>query len=456
MQHFLFRRVELWVVCLLSIALVLCGIALSVVLKDEVEARATPYARPTYGRLGSTLYQVASIPDTLRQLTRDTEPLEASQYARFNGRKGWGFTGTPPVDPGYLLLSRIDGDLPGAVVELVALSDFTTRQRWELDPDALFADLGPDASLSDQPQLARARFRPMHPLLTAGGQLVLHGQTSPIVALDACGGMQWRTDKLAYHHSLNLDADGNFWAPAKMRSDKDKTNGDGTHDALAKIGPDGGLLWSKTIADLLVENDMTYLIYHAYEKTADPLHLNDIQPVLTDGPYWQKGDLFISLRTPSMILLYRPSTGKILWSKAGPWIEQHDVDVLDDHRISVFDNNVQDRGAGGVIDGSSQVRIYDFATGQVTTPLAEASLKERILAVNNGLMDQTASGLSVIEEDTSGRLLIFGTDGGLAAEFINGAANGRVYRMGWSRYVEKATGDAALGVLAATSCKAAG
>jgi len=456
MQKFLFRRIELWVACLLAVILILGGAGLSFVLKDEVEARATPFAKPAYGRLGNALYQLASIPDTVRQLVNDREPLEAGQYKRFEGRRGWTFTGPAAIDPGYLLLSRIDGDRPGAAVELVSLTDFTVRHRWDLDPRALFADLGADADLSDAAQLTPARFRPMHPLLTATGQLVLHGQTSPMVALDGCGATMWRTDKLAYHHSLNLDADGNFWAPAKVRSDTDKTNADGTHDALAKIGPEGRLLWSKTVADLLVENDMTYLIYHAYEKTPDPLHLNDVQPVLADGPYWRKGDLFISLRTPSMILLYRPSTGKVIWSKAGPWIQQHDVDVLDDHRISVFDNNVEDRGAGGVIATSSQVRVFDFATGQVTTPLADASVKERILAVNNGLVDMTTSGAAIVEEDTSGRILIFGTDGTVAAEYINGAANGRVYRMGWSRYVDKATGDAALQAMAATSCKASG
>lgn len=456
MQNFLFRRIEVWIACLVAITMILGGVCLSFVLKNEVEARATPFGKPGYGKLGAAIYQVASIPDTLRQLTNSGEPLEASQYKRFDGRRGWTFAGPAPVDPGYLLLSRIDGDRPGAVVELLSLTDFTLRHRWELDPDALFAGLGSDLPQSDLSQLTPARFRAMHPLLTAGGQLVLHGQTSPIVDVNGCNVRQWRTDTLAYHHSLNLDADGNFWSPASVRSDKDKTNADGTHDALAKIGPDGRLLWSKTIADLLVENDMTYLIYHAYEKTPDPLHLNDVQPVMSDGPYWKKGDVFISLRTPSMILLYRPTTGKVIWSKAGPWIQQHDVDVLDDHRISVFDNNVEDRGAGGFIDGSSQMRIYDFATGQLTTPLAKASLKERILAINNGLVDMTESGLAVVEEDTSGRLMIFGTNGDLAAEFINGAANGRVYRMGWSRYVDKATGDAALGALSATSCVAAG
>ena len=35
----------------------------------------------------------------------------------------------------------------------------------------------------------------------------------------------------------------------------------------------------------------------------------------------------------SLIALYRPSTGRILWTRAGPWSAQHDVSILDDHRI---------------------------------------------------------------------------------------------------------------------------
>jgi hypothetical protein len=155
-----------------------------------------------------------------------------------------------------------------------------------------------------------------------------------------------------------------------------------------------------------------------------------------------------------MILLYRPSTGKIVWQKAGPWIEQHDVDILDDHRISVFDNNVQDRGKGGFIDGSSQVRVYDFSTDSVSTPLEQSALDARILAVNNGLADHTASGLTIVEEDTAGRILVFAADGKLQAEYVNRAENGKLYRMGWSRYVDADTANAALAKLAATTCPA--
>ena len=44
----------------------------------------------------------------------------------------------------------------------------------------------------------------------------------------------------------------------------------------------------------------------------DPLHLNDIEPVLYDGNYMKKGDLLLSVRNISLIILYRPSNNKIL------------------------------------------------------------------------------------------------------------------------------------------------
>jgi hypothetical protein len=448
MQNFLFRKVELWFVALLILLAFLGFVFFASLVKSGAKQNVPD------NKLTEAALAVASIPDTIRQLMTDTEPLAVTGKDRFDGRKGWTLRQGAAADPGYLLLARTDGDGPRATVELVSLQDYTTRHVWRLDPAKLFSDLGPDASLSDQGGLTQRRFRTMHPLLTKDGALVFHGQVSPIVSVDACGGKEWRTDKLAYHHSLNVDADGNYWSPAKVRSEGDISNADKTHDALAKISPGGALLWSKTIPDLLVENGMTHLIYHAYERTPDPVHLNDIQPALADGPYWKKGDLFVSLRTPSLILLYRPSTGKIIWQKAGPWIEQHDVDILDDHRISVFDNNVQDRGKGGFIDGSSQVRIYDFSTDTVSTPLEQAALDARILAVNNGLADHTASGLTIVEEDTAGRILIFGAEGTLDAEYVNRAENGKLYRMGWSRYVDADTANAALSKLAATSCPA--
>ena len=197
---------------------------------------------------------------------------------------------------------------------------------------------------------------------------------------------------------------------------------------------------------------MTALMFTSGGYLNDGLHLNDIQPALTDSPYWKAGDLFLSLRHKSMILLYRPSTGKIVWMKQGPWLAQHDVDILDDHRIAVFNNNAFDRGKGWWVDGSNEVTVYDFATDSVSNPYHDTLLAENVTSLTEGLFDMTASGHAIIEEENRGRILILDRAGKMVAEFVNRAPDGQVYGLGWSRYIPRAQGDRALAAIAAAPC----
>ena len=49
--------------------------------------------------------------------------------------------------------------------------------------------------------------------------------------------------------------------------------------------------------------------------------------------------MFLSIRNRSVIIHFRPSTNKVLRVINGPFISQHDVDILNDSTISVFNNN---------------------------------------------------------------------------------------------------------------------
>ena len=115
--------------------------------------------------------------------------------------------------------------------------------------------------------------------------------------------------------------------------------------------------------------------------TDDPMHLNDIQPVLTNGPYWKKGDVFISLRSQSMLMLYRPSTNKVLWYQQGPWLQQHDVDIVDNHTIAVFSNNNTLVG----MKGTNQIYMYDFQSKKITEPFKTAFATLKIRTETEGL-----------------------------------------------------------------------
>ena len=54
---------------------------------------------------------------------------------------------------------------------------------------------------------------------------------------------------------------------------------------------------------------------YGHELEKDPIHINDIEPVKFGGKYWKEGDVFLSLGHQSMIMLYRPSTNKVIWYK---------------------------------------------------------------------------------------------------------------------------------------------
>ena len=162
--------------------------------------------------------------------------------------------------------------------------------------------------------------------------------------------------------------------------------------------------------------------------------MNDIQPVDFDGDFWKKGDLFLSLRSQSMVILYRPSTNKIIWKGTGPFFYQHDVDILDDHKISIFNNNdVKNFVNGNYVDGENQVMIYDFKKKGYSYYLNESLIRNNVRTGTQGLSQILPNGDLFVEETNYGRTLYFNSDGSLRWTNVNRAENGNVYRVGWSR-----------------------
>ena len=123
------------------------------------------------------------------------------------------------------------------------------------------------------------------------------------------------------HHSIEADEDG-LWTPityipSKNNPGLDESKGVGKSyfydDGILKVSFDNKKIFEKSFVEILVENKLSYLIFGGKDPSRDPLHLNDIQPVNFDGDYWKKGDVFLSLRNQSMIVLYRPSNNQIVW-----------------------------------------------------------------------------------------------------------------------------------------------
>lgn len=441
-ERFLFSKIETWIVLLLAIL----AVAGTVLFGNLVWSQAN--GRDRLGAAGRAAVEIAKGPDTLKAILEGKDERVASRTERFEGRSGWTFPdSSAPKSDGYLLLSRYSGDEDRHLVELLDLSDYSVKYTWRPDADVLLAGLPHESEITGFARWNRRLFEAVHPYLMPNGDLIIKDHQTPLIRIDHCSDMVWRNNDRHYHHSTNMGPDGTFWVPSLIEPGDPRNAPKFFTDGLAEVSPDGELLQEISLPDIFERHGMMARLYTAGSYLNDALHLNDIEPVLEDGPYWRKGDLFLSMRHKSMVMLYRPSTDEIVWMKEGPWLAQHDVDILDDHRIAIFNNNAYDRGKGWYILDTSAVDIYDFATGTVTVPDKDAFGEIDLKTLTEGLAEHTASGHLILEEENSGRLLILSPERKLIAEFINRARDGRVFGLAWSRYVPREYADTALAAL---------
>jgi len=451
LERLIFSKVPLWVFVLTVLVSVLGMIGFGVLAYDHHNGPKR------FGKLSSFVGSLSSAPENAWQDYRRGNPMYALRRGRFGDKTGWEISPNTSLT-GYLLLSRYDGSDARHRIELVDLSTFETRFVWLPDPELLFEGVSQEGK--DAGELARrtrALFRAIHPVPTDDGGLIVKDHQSPLSRIDACGAIVWRLDDAEYHHSTEPAPEGGYWVPSyadPLELDL-KASADYLDDALVRVSEGGEVLERVSLTKSMVAAEMMpeFLTDITFVQVIDPIHLNDIQPVPGDGPYWSEGDVFVSLRHPSIIALVRPSSGEVLWWRRGPWMAQHDVDVIDDHTISVFSNNTYDAGRGGYIKGQSEVLFYDFETDEVTSPYLEASEQFDIATVSEGLSEILPDGSIVIEEENSGRILIISQENELLAEYVNRAEDGEIYRMGWSRYLDGAEGDALIKTLNGVSCQ---
>lgn len=446
MQRLLFAKIEFWVVLILFLIGVLATVGFGTAVLDGERENGR------FGPIGPAALAVAEIPDTVKELLQKDRSMAAFVPDRFADKPaGWTFA-SGAREPGYILLSRYDGDRSRHVVELVSLADGAVKHSWLPDADTLLAGAPRESRIAEYTNWDTRHYRAIHPILTDSGELIIKDHQSFLFALDACSNKLWGQTDVLLHHSTESDGTGGWWIPGYIEpTGIERASPDFVEDALVHLGPGGEVLEQISVARILLRHGMEYLLFTAGSYQKDPMHLNDIQPVLADGPYWKKGDLFLSFRHLSMIMLYRPSTDEIVWQQQGPWLAQHDVDIIDDHRIAVFNNNAYDMGTGARVHGTNEITVHDFDTGETGNPWAALMEKPEVKTLFEGLFRLLPDGRFMVEEENSGRLLILSPTGDTIAEFVNKAGDGLAYRMGWSRYMSTEAGDAVLAKLT-TSC----
>ena len=336
-----------------------------------------------------------------------------------------------------LVLPRYDHSLSRSVIDIIDLNNFEVIHTYAHDISEMNNQVKntkefPRFKTDNSP----IRFSYTHPLLFEDGSVI--GSDFPLYKIDLCSNLQWINDEEIFHHSLMLDHEGNIWKGGRMNPKskyvKKYSIEDFVDDSIIKINTDGKIIFNKSVTEILIENN---IIHNNFALTAslsgefDPIHLNDIEPAFADTEFWQKGDIFLSIRNQSAIIHYRPSTNKVINYIIGPFAWQHDVDIISDKEISIFNNN-----RFFVNNEHSEVVIYNFETKKFKKIFNDQLQKENFKTAYGGLSETFKDGSLMVEEQKHGRIILFNNQGKKEWEFVNKDKNGDIGFVFWSRVVE--------------------
>lgn len=300
---------------------------------------------------------------------------------------------------------------------------------------------------------------PRNPILLPDRNIIADNDESKnLYRLDAESNVVWHNTDKVFHHAMNLGADGNIWIcstkPRVIEIPKAPEPRVYEDEFLTKVNIETGeIIFDRSLSDILISNGYRNFIYGCTNRVEDPqwwdpMHLNDIEPIMNDGPYWKKGDLLLSLRHRSLVMLYRPSSNKILRLIFGPFLSQHDVDVLDDKTISIFDNestsigmkpnpedSISDMTPVDTIDYARIVH-YHFEDSSFTTDLEDHFNEHHIYTDTQGFHQYLSDGLVYVEQHNRGIIFLMNEDTVVYKSQGTNRIPGWVERPHWMRIYE--------------------
>lgn len=307
-------------------------------------------------------------------------------------------------------------------------------------------------------KIQRPQNRIMHPVVLPDDKLVysLNGVTG-LICIDANGEEVWRQREIAHHHGLNLDANGNIWACSYSKDSQGafivysstfKIDGvpmNYIDNTISKVDAETGeLLFHKSVSEILHDAKLVNLFLKT-GKPDDPIHLNDVEPALTDGPYWDKGDVFLSMRHMSAVIQYRPATDSVIRVLEGPFYTQHDIDIVNDSTLSIFNNNAYQvyqkaptswrkldsmYEVGGVY---SNIVYYHLDTDTYEIVGEEVFAENEIHTFTEGLAEHLPTGSIFVEEQNTGILWVIRGDEVLYKGVLPSHHEGYHHLSNWTR-----------------------
>lgn len=244
-----------------------------------------------------------------------------------------------------------------------------------------------------------------------------------VVKLDRDSNVLWSYDGDA-HHDLDVGPDGRIYVLTQAISTDELVNLDRLapprlDDFLVVLSPDGEELRKLRLIDVVAASEYRQVLYtvSAY-AVADPLHANSVD-VVTDAqaanfPFADPGQVLLSFRELGAVAVLDLATARLVWMTRGPWIGQHDADILPDGNVLLFDNYANYRRPEGV----SRVIEFDPETMKIVWQYSgdEARPLDSLIRSDQ---ERLPNGNTLITESNGGRIVEVTRSGEIVWEYLN-------------------------------------
>ncbi|MCP4290366.1 MAG: hypothetical protein GY780_00850 [bacterium] len=288
-----------------------------------------------------------------------------------------------------------------------------------------FEDVWPDDLPFDVPQEHKEFFRRAH--LFPNGDLLVIFEYIGIVKLDRNSKIIWSLP-LMNHHDFKIMEDGTIVSLKRILKAPEKITamlGDHTFsepvgsDAISIVSPDGQEIDQIDIWDAFYGSDYAPVLQQTH-RLDDLFHANSVSiiqnPIAAHKNIFQQGDIVVSLRMISTIVVIDPLTKKVKWAIHGQWLEQHQAEYLSNGNILLLDN----KGASAEFSDfkRSQVLEIDPLTQKIVWRFNGTESKP-LFTHWLGYNQRLDNGNTLISESAGGRLLEVTPGGEVVWEYVS-------------------------------------
>jgi outer membrane protein assembly factor BamB len=189
-------------------------------------------------------------------------------------------------------------------------------------------------------------------------------------------------------------------------------------DFVVVLSPDGEELKKVPLLQAFVNSPYKRMLNTVpWFANGDYLHTNTVDVISAEQaahfPFASEGQVLLSMRDIGAIAVLDLAREQIVWALQGPWVGQHDPDILPNGNILLFDNYGH-YGEGGI----SRVIEFDPRSMEIVWSYTGSGDHPFESAIRSG-QERLPNGNTLITESDGGRLLEVTRDGDVVWEYLN-------------------------------------